>query len=140
MNLGKLMNNIMFFLTLKKSVAYVESDYTVRQVIEKLEHHHYTAIPMIDENGIYVGTITEGDILWFLKENSEVNFFDLEKYSISSIKRRHDNIAIPISATMESLFEIVVNQSFVPIVDDLNHFIGIITRKAILTYFKDNNK
>lgn len=131
------MNNLLCFLTPKKNVAYIESDYTIRQALEKLEHHHYTAIPMIDSSGMYVGTITEGDLLWFLKNNSEISFFDLEKISISEVKRTHDNVAIATSADLSSLFDLILNQGFVPIVDDLGHFIGIITRKTIISYLKE---
>ena len=39
--------NILFFLTPKNEVAYVENDDTLRQVLEKIEYHKYTAIPML---------------------------------------------------------------------------------------------
>ena len=52
--------NILFFLTPKNEVAYVENDDTLRQVLEKIEYHKYTAIPMLNKNGKYVGTVTEG--------------------------------------------------------------------------------
>ena len=42
--------NILFFLTPKNEVAYVENDDTLRQVLEKIEYHKYTAIPMLNEN------------------------------------------------------------------------------------------
>ena len=37
--------NILFFLTPKEEVAHVEEDDTLRQVVEKLEYHGYSAIP-----------------------------------------------------------------------------------------------
>lgn len=37
--------NILFFLTPKEDVAHVDEDDTMRQVLEKMEHHGYTAIP-----------------------------------------------------------------------------------------------
>ena len=33
--------NILFFLTPKSDVAYVEEDDSLRQVLEKMEHHGY---------------------------------------------------------------------------------------------------
>ena len=39
--------NILFFLTPKKDVAYVFDDDTLRQVIEKMEYHKYSCIPML---------------------------------------------------------------------------------------------
>ena len=66
--------NILFFLTPKEDVAHVDEDDTMRQVLEKMEHHGYTAIPLLSREGKYIGTITEGDLLWFLKDR---NFPDL---------------------------------------------------------------
>ena len=59
--------NIAFLLTPKADVAYIYDDFTVRQVLEKMEHHGYTAVPVINRGGGYVGTITEGDLLWYIK-------------------------------------------------------------------------
>ena len=59
--------NIMFFLTPKSNVAYIYDDYSLRQALEKMEYHQYSAIPMIDRRGHYVGTLTEGDLLWYIK-------------------------------------------------------------------------
>ena len=53
--------NIAFFLTPKSEVVYENIDANMRQVIERMERHGYTAVPMIDKEGRYVGTLTEGD-------------------------------------------------------------------------------
>ncbi len=55
--------NIAFFLTPKSEIVYETIDATMRQALEKMEHHRYTAIPLIDKKGKYVGAITEGDLL-----------------------------------------------------------------------------
>ena len=68
--------NLLFFLTPKSEVLYVDSHDTVRQVMERMEYHTYQAIPMIDSYGHYVGTITEGDILWWIKDDLP---FDMKK-------------------------------------------------------------
>ena len=116
--------NILFFLTPKEEVAHVEEDDTLRQVVEKLEYHGYSAIPLLALDGKYIGTITEGDLLWEMKE----------KIRITDVKRRRDNEAVKISESMEDLFEKITNQNFVPVVDDNGIFIGIVTRKDVLLY------
>ena len=113
--------NILFFLTPKEDVAHVDEDDTMRQVLEKMEHHGYTAIPLLSREGKYIGTITEGDLLWFLKDRNFPDLKLLEDMPITSIQRRRDN-------------EAVMNQNFVPVVDDKRVFIGIVTRKDILAY------
>ena len=59
--------NILFFLKPKGELAYLYDDSTLRQGLEKLERSGFTAIPLINRNGEYIGTITEGDMLWTLK-------------------------------------------------------------------------
>ncbi len=126
--------NILFFLTPKEDVAHVDEDDTMRQVLEKMEHHGYTAIPLLSREGKYIGTITEGDLLWFLKDRNFPDLKLLEDMPITSIQRRRDNEAVKIDESMEDLFGKVMNQNFVPVVDDKRVFIGIVTRKDILAY------
>ena len=126
--------NILFFLTPKEEVAHVEEDDTLRQVLEKMEYHGYTAIPLLSKSGKYIGTITEGDLLWFLKDRNFPELRDLEDMPITAIERRRDNKAVNIQESMEDLFAKVTNQNFVPVVDDKEIFIGIVTRKDIILY------
>ena len=57
------MENVLLFLTPKSAVAYLEDDFTLRQTIEKMKFHRYSAVPIVDKNGKYIGTITEGDMI-----------------------------------------------------------------------------
>lgn len=97
--------NILFFLTPKEDVAHVEETDTMRQVLEKMEHHGYTAIPLLSVEGKYIGTITEGDLLWFLKDRNFPDLKLLEDMPITSIERRRDNQAVKIDESMEDLFD-----------------------------------
>ena len=126
--------NILFFLTPKEDVAHVEETDTMRQVLEKMEHHGYTAIPLLGVEGKYIGTITEGDLLWFLKDRNFPDLKLLEDMPITSIERRRDNQAVKIDESMENLFDKVMNQNFVPVIDDKKIFIGIVTRKDIIRF------
>ena len=131
--------NILFFLKHKENVEYITSEYTLRQVLEKLDIYGYTALPMLDEEGHYVDTVSEGDVLMHIKNNKELNLFDLENVSIRELKIRRSIKSINITSNMEDLLELTLNQNFVPVVDDLNHFIGIITRRDVIKYFYDKN-
>ena len=127
--------NILFFITPKSDVAYIYSDDTIRQVMEKMEHHRYSCVPIIDSDGTYRGTITEGDVLWGLKNLRLENIKETEKVSIRSLKRRNDYKPVYVETDMEELINRAMNQNFVPVVDDQGKFIGIITRKDIIQYF-----
>ena len=126
--------NILFFLTPKEGVAHVDEDDTLRQVVEKVEHHGYSAIPLLARDGKYIGTITEGDLLWEMREKDFPDLHRMEKIRITDLKRHRDNEPVKISESMENLFEKITNQNFVPVVDDKGVFIGIVTRKDVLLY------
>ena len=126
--------NILFFLTPKEEVAYVEEDDSLRQVVERLEYHGYTAIPLLSKDGKYIGTITEGDILWEMKDKDYPDVHRMEKIRIMEVPRRRDNEAVNVQESMENLYDKITNQNFVPVVDDDQTFIGIVTRKDIIVY------
>lgn len=106
----------------------------MRQVIERMEHHGYTAIPLIDKEGKYVGTLTEGDLLWKLKNTPDLNFKNTENVRIIDIPRKRKHKSVSINADVESLISLATNQNFVPVVDDEGIFIGIIKRSDIINY------
>ena len=129
--------NIMFFLKPKSEVAHIYDDDTVRQVLERMEYHRYSCIPMLNRPGKYVGSITEGDLLWWLKGNHNLNLKLAEMVSIQEVVRRLDYKPVRAEAKMEDLMEKAMEQNFVPVVDDQGNFSGIITRKDIIGYFYD---
>ncbi len=126
--------NILFFLTPKNDVAYLYDDFTVRQALEKIEHHHYTAVPVINRKGMYIGTLTEGDLLFALKSIPNLSFKDIEKLKINEISLSTHNKTVGINSQMENLFQLSIDQNFIPVINDDGIFIGIVTRKAILKY------
>ena len=127
--------NIAFFLIPKKEVVHLPVTCTMRQAIERMEYHRYTAVPLVDQNGKYAGTITEGDLLWKMKNTPGLSFENTEKISISDIPRRIENAAVRIEAKIDSLLNLAITQNFVPVVDDEGIFIGIIRRREIIDYF-----
>ena len=126
--------NILFFLKPKSEVAYIYDYHTLRQALEIMEYHKYSSVPILNKEGEYVGTITEGDLLWSLKRWNLLNLKDAEDISIMKIDRRLDYLSVSAESDMEDLIGRVMEQNFVPVVDDQNKFIGIITRKSIIEY------
>lgn len=126
--------NILFFLTPKSEVEYIYEDYTMRQTLEKMEYHRYSSIPIINREGKYVGTLTEGDLLWTLKNDFSLDLKGVEDIPITTIKRRKDNAPVSIEANIEDLISKSMNQNFVPVIDDNETFIGIIKRRDIIDY------
>ena len=126
--------NILFFLKPKAEVAFVYDYHTLRQAMEIMEYHKYSSIPMINREGKYVGTIPEGDLLWGLKKLNILNLKEAEDIAITKIARRADYRPGSADSNMEDLMEKAMDQNFVPVIDDQQNFIGIITRKDIIGY------
>lgn len=129
--------NVLFYLTPKCDCAYVEDDDTLRQALEKMENRRYSAVPLLNQNGNYVGTLTEGDLLWGIKNKYNLDLREAEHIPITDIERRRDYVPISVRSDMEDLSRIALNQNFVPVLDDGGKFIGIVTRKDIMKYFTD---
>ncbi len=128
------MNNILFFLTPKALCAFLYDDYTIRQALEKMEAANYAALPILNRRGEYRGTLTEGDLLWALKNMCYLDMRQAEARRIMEITRRKQFLPVRVTASMHDLVDRVANQNFVPVVDDKDAFIGIITRKSIIQY------
>ena len=114
--------------------AYLYDDYTLRQALEKMEAAGYAALPILNRNGEYRGTLTEGDLLWGLKNMCYMDMRQAESRRIMEISRRRDNVPVRVTTSMHDLVERSSAQNFVPVVDDKDAFIGIITRRAIIKY------
>ena len=132
--------NIAYFLLPKNRVAYLRDDYTFRQGLEKMRHHGYRAIPVIDREGHYVGTVNEGDFLWKLldadtAEAEQLSMKAMENFHVRDILSTEQYPPVRITVTMEELMNSAMKQNFTPVVDDLGSFIGIVTRQDIIRYF-----
>lgn len=136
--------NIAFFLKPKASVAFLYSDYTIRQAIEKMRYYGYTAIPVIDRDGKYVGVVSEGDFLWYLtdlfSENADVGMKTLEETPMSVVMNKNAYQRAGITADINELVNLSLRQNFVPVTDDSESFIGIVTRRDIISHLADNGK
>lgn len=128
------MNNILFFLTPKAMCAFVYDDFTVRQALEKMESAGYSALPILNKRGEYRGTLTEGDLLWALKNICYMDIRQAEARKIMEISRKRDNIPVRVTTGMQDLIYRAGSQNFVPVVDDKDTFIGIVTRGSIIKF------
>ena len=129
--------NAAFFLTPKSLVATLEDDDTFRQGLEKMRHHGYTAIPVLTKQGRYVGTLSEGDLLWNLVDIGGASLEECEDLHIADILKPDRNPPVKITAKVDELFEQLMSHNFLPVVDDNDNFIGIVTRQKMIAYLKD---
>lgn len=130
--------NLLFFLTPKSEIEFIYEDFTLRQTLEKMDYYRFSEIPVLGRDGQYAGTITEGDLLWYIKENKNLTLKDAENVPLSEIKRKRVTEAVSINVAMEQLVEKALNQNFVPVVDDNKTFIGIVKRQDLIRYCYDH--
>ena len=140
-----------FFLLPKSETAFLLEEYTLRQALEKMQYHGYMSVPLLNQDGQYVGTVTVGDLLWYIKDKHRLDIsakeegqqsaseqcLDIsaaEKVLLKEIPRRRDNIPVGINADMCDLLQTAMVENFIPVVDDSGVFIGIITRREILKF------
>ena len=128
------MNNILFFLKPKAMCAFLYDDFTLRQALEKMESAGFAALPILNKRGEYRGTLTEGDLLWAIKNMCYMDIRQAEAHRIMEISRRKDNVPVRVTTSMQDLVERASTQNFVPVVDDKGAFIGIVTRGEIVKY------
>ena len=128
------MNNILFFLTPKAMCSYLYDDFTLRQALEKMESAGYTALPILNKRGEYRGALTEGDLMWAIKNMCYMDMRQAEAHRIMEISRRKEYLPVRVTTSMHDLVERASTQNFVPVVDDKDTFIGIITRRSIIQF------
>ena len=126
--------NIAFLLKPKSQVAYLVEGSSFRQGLEKLHRYGYTAIPVISKEGKYIGCISEGDFLWNIMSLGSLDTHDLEQARIDDIISQDRMPPVKVTATVEELISRALDQNFVPVVDDRCMFMGIVTRRSIISY------
>ena len=127
--------NILSLLKPKGDIVFLKDSQPLRKGLEKLRLHGYTAIPVIDDEGMYVGTVNEGDFLWHLLDTGD---FDVKRRKcgfVRDVLRPGWNPPVTIDTTMEDLLLRVMEQNFVPVIDDRGVFVGIITRRDVMICF-----
>lgn len=126
--------NILRFLVPKSSVEYISIDATVRQAYEKMRYHSYVAIPVLDDDGIYIGTLRRDDIYKYFFDKGKIDFKTAEKDGIVDLIDKEYSRPLYHSSKVEDMMERVREHNFVPVVDDRGCFIGIVLRRDVLDF------
>lgn len=125
--------NIFNLLTTKKDVCYLDCNMSISDALNDLNKHGYTAVPVIDSEGRYIATVTEGDFLRYIYD-CDFNTGPLNENTLLDMPIRRDVQPVHVTAALNDLVETAKTQNFVPVVDDREMFIGIVTRKDLIVY------
>ncbi len=131
------MDSIISLLTPKKITFFLLNTSTIRQALEKFDAHKFTVVPLIDEEGHFVGTLSEGDILRFIKNQTNFNLKLAENMLVKDIDHYRPYQSVKIDALISEVFALSLEQNFIPVVDDNDVYIGIIKRKEVIKYLSD---
>lgn len=126
--------NIMFFLTPKAETVYERSDATIGSVMARMDRHELSAIPVIDREGRYQGTVTEGDILRLVRTAPALTYDMVSQRPVGGIATRTRHESARVDEVFDHLVQRTIRQNFVPVVDDQGIYIGIIKRSDIIEY------
>lgn len=129
--------NIFFFLKPKVEVSYLTESCPVQQAMQDMLRSGFTAIPVVNAKGKYVGTITEGDFLRLVLHYPREK---LEQLTVGQVELRVHHRSVSIDAKLEDMVELVTEQNFVPVVDGRGMFCGIVTRRDVITYLCEQVK
>lgn len=126
--------NIAAMMIPKISTVFLHETDTLRQGLERLTVHAYTAVPVLNEQEQYIGSVTEGDFLRCLLKIQTTERKALEQYRIASLVRRDFCPPLSIDAELGQVVSAALNQNFVPIVDSRKVLCGILTRRILIGY------
>ena len=126
--------NIAMIMIPKVSLSLLYADDSVRQGLEMIRRRGYTEVPVLDEKGIYLGTVSEGDFLRHMMKAGTTDLRAFEKDRIGDIFWTDRCKPLSILAQASELVEVALEQNFVPIVDDMKCLCGMVTRRSIIKY------
>lgn len=132
--------NIAKIMVPKISTVFLDERQTVRQGWEVMTRGGYTAIPVLDDEQRYIGSVTEGDFLRYVFSVESLDKLDMEKHRVGDLVRREFCPSISIDAGEEEVIAASLNQNFVPVVDSRNTMCGIITRRGVIAYLAEKKK
>lgn len=123
--------NIFGILVPKQMLTYLTDKDPVDKALEFLLASGFTAVPVIDEEGRYVGIASEGDFLRMLMEHGKE---ELKNYVVGDFVNRDMSGVVLNTVGRDEIMEKILDRNFLSIVDDRQCFIGIITRKSVIMY------
>lgn len=121
--------NIFSILVPKQMLTYLNCQDDLDKALEFFVGSGYTAVPVVDDEGKFMGVVSEGD---FLRNVIEYGVEKLAEYKVKDILRDNSNAFILNTAGKEKIMEMILDKNFIPVVDDRHCFIGIITRRSII--------
>ena len=124
--------NIARIMVPKALTVYMSAGDTVRQGVEIMRRYGYTAIPVLDGEGRFLGCVNDRDFLRFIVTQENYSREVQEHTTVGQIMRRDFCPPVSITASRDQLIDAALRQNFVPVVDDRGCLCGIVTRRMLI--------
>lgn len=124
--------NTAMLLKPKSMVSYLYGELDFEEGLRQFIDTGFAAVPVIDKDGIYIGVVSEREILYRILEVRSVDPILTEKLTISDFASDSRFEAVTIDAGVDTLLSRITEQNFVPVVDSRGMFSGIVTRRDVL--------
>lgn len=125
--------NVPMLLNPKSVTTYLMANASISEGLLKLRECGFSAVPVLCEDGQYYGTVYSSDFLDYILDNG----IHPNSPPIAEIVRQGKNPAVNIDADLSYLYDRLLETNFVPVVDGRSCFVGIVTRKKLMTYLKN---
>lgn len=122
------------FLTPKSEVVWVSASGSVEQALERMKPNGFAAVPILDDDGGYVGTLSTSDLMWFLLGAGSAWQELARATALLTVPRRRTGLVVHVDTSISALIDAAIQQSFVSVVDDRAVFIGIVRRRPVIEY------
>lgn len=124
--------NTAMLLKPKSMVAYIYGDLSAEEGLREFIEHGFTAVPVIDREGMYIGVVSERDFLYLILDKKSVEAVKDDNLTVADLADCSRFESVTIDADIGTLFNRIIEQNFVPVVDSRGMFSGIVTRKDVL--------
>lgn len=142
-------NNYLFsreitpYIIPKEKVVIVNTDWSLERALLILTRKGTNSVPVINDQEQVEGIIGKTDILDFMlkiSRGNEIDFSQLSGHTVSeAMNKNHSGILA--NSIFSFAFEVLINRSYIPIIDLKGKLVGILTRKVIMeqviNYFKE---
>lgn len=128
----------------KEQVVTIDPEWSLERALLILTRKQTSSVPVINAQGQVEGLISKTDILDFMlhisRNKDHFDFSGLSKHQVrEAMNRNHQGIMA--NSIFSFAFEVLVDRSYIPIIDANKQFVGILTRKVlmekVIEYFQE---
>lgn len=118
----------------KNLITYLYGDISASDGLLKLIESGFSAVPVINRDGYYLGVVSERDFLFVILDDGSIESLKKDGLTVGSLASVTRFEPVSIDADFEILFKRIINQNFVPVIDSRGMFSGIVTRQDIIKF------